>query len=123
MLSRARTAAHVERVVGLWAVGTRLQTWSGHQVGLPGVPAVVHAVVAPWTTTGRLSVWARGQFALQHRGNDLRDWLIVTLTAGAQRVAAAPPPVHRTFPPLAPAPTASPPHDRTAAPHARLAAA
>ena len=101
VLTRARTAAPVERVVGLWALGTLVQTWVGQQVGLPTVPTPVAAVVAQWTTTNRLSVWARGQFALQDRSGHLRAWLIATLTAGAQRVAAAPPPGERTFPPLA----------------------
>lgn len=102
VLTRARDAGHVERLVGLWALGTLLQTWIGQQVGLPTVPPPVAAVVAQWTTTGRLSVWARGQFALQDRRGHLRDWLIATLTAGAQHIAAAPPPVQRAFPPLIP---------------------
>ena len=102
MLARLHDAAHVERVVGLWALGTLLQTCIGQQVGLATVPAPVAAVVAQWTTTGRLSVWARGQFALQDRSGHLRDWLTATLIAGAQRVTAAPPPVQRLFPPLAP---------------------
>lgn len=101
VLTRARSAAHVERIVGLWALGALLQTWIGQQIGLPGVPAVVQAVVAQWTTTGRLSVWARGRFALQDRSGQLRDCLIATVTAGAQRLATAPPPTQRAFPPLA----------------------
>lgn len=109
VLTRAHDAGQVERVVGLWALGTLLQTWVGQQIGLPTVPAMVQAVVAQWTTTGRLSVWARGQFALQDRSGHLRAWLIATLTAGAQRVAAAaPPPVQRTVPPLAPLATTAP---------------
>jgi hypothetical protein len=100
VLTRARDAGQVARVVGLWALGTLLQTWVGQQIGLPTVPATVQAVVAQWTTTGRLSVWARGQFALQDRSGHLREWLAQTLTVGAQRLAAAPPAVQRTFPPL-----------------------
>lgn len=101
VLARLRDVAHVERVVGLWALGTLLQTCVGQQIGLASVPAPVASVVAQWTTTGRLSVWARGQFALQDRSGHLRDWLIATLTAGAQRIAAAPPLTQRTVPPLA----------------------
>lgn len=125
VLTRARAAGHVERVVGLWALGTLLQTWVGQQVGLPTAPAGVQAVVAQWTTTGRLSVWARGQFALQDRSGHLRAWLIATLTAGAQRVAAAPPPIPRPFPPLAPAAAAAAPapRRRPAAPRSQSAAA
>ena len=101
VLTRARDATHVECVVGLWALGALLQTWIGQQIAVPGVPTPVVAVAAQWTTTGRLSVWARGQFALQDRSGHLRDWLIATLTAGAQHIAAAPPPSRRTFPPRA----------------------
>ena len=90
VLARARTAAHVERVVGLWALGALLQTWVGHQIGLTSVPTPVASVVAQWTTTGRLSVWARGRFAFQDRSGHLRVWLIATLTAGARRVATTP---------------------------------
>ena len=100
VLTRLREAAYVERVVGLWALGTLLQAYVGQQLGLAMVPAPVATVVAQWTTTGRLSVWARGQFALQDRSGHLRDWLVATLTAGARRIAAAPPPTQPTVPPL-----------------------
>lgn len=100
VLTRARTVARVERVVGLWALGTLVQTWVGQQIGQSTAPAPAAAVVAQWTTTGRLSVWARGQFALQDRSGHLRAWLTATLTTGAQRIAAAPPPTQRACPPL-----------------------
>ena len=100
VLTRARGAAHVDRLVGLWALGTLFQSWVGSQIGMPSVPAPVAAVVAQGTTTGRLSVWARGRFALQDRSGHLRAWLIQTLTSGAQHVATAPPPTIRSFPTL-----------------------
>ncbi len=90
VLTRVREAGHVERLVGLWALGTLLQSWIGQQIGQHTVPPSVQAVVAQWTTTGRLSIWARGQFALQDRSGHLRPWLVETLTVGAQRIAAAP---------------------------------
>jgi len=90
VLAQARSAGHAEAVVGLWALGTLLQTWLGSQV-VQG-PAPVQAVAAQWTTTGRLSVWAQGQCAL--REPLLRAWVGPTMQMGAARVAAAPP-LHR----------------------------
>jgi hypothetical protein len=87
VLSRARRAAQVEHVVGLWALGALLQTWIGAQVAHG--PDAVRAVAAQWSTTGRLSVWTQGQCAL--REPLLRAWVAPTLQAGAARVAAAPP--------------------------------
>ena len=97
VVARLPTAARVERVVGLWALGALLQTWLGHQVGQPTAPAAVQAVVRQWTTTGRLSVWARGQLALTEVSGALRPWLLRTLPAGARR---------RTVRPVRLAPTA-----------------
>jgi hypothetical protein len=87
VLTQARSAAQVEHVVGLWALGALLQTWIGAQVAHG--PAAVRAVAAQWTTTGRLSVWAQGQCAL--REPQLRAWLRVTLQQGAAQVARVPP--------------------------------
>jgi hypothetical protein len=98
VLRQARTAGQVERVVGLWALGTLLQTWIGSQVAQG--PAAVQAVAAQWTTTGRLSVWAQGQCAL--REPLLAAWLPPIVQRGAQQVAAASQPV------------AVPPHARAA---------
>jgi len=50
----------VERVVGLWALGALVQTWVGHRLGQPSAAAPVPLLRREWTTTGRLSVWARG---------------------------------------------------------------
>jgi hypothetical protein len=90
VVARLPTAARVERVVGLWALGTLLQTWVGVQVGPATAPAAVQAVVAQWTTTGRLSVWARGRLALTDPSGALRDWLPAMLRAGARRVTPGP---------------------------------
>jgi hypothetical protein len=89
------TAEAVARLVGLWALGTLLQSWIGHQAGRPTAPLAVQRVVAQWTVTGRLSVWARGQLALTEPSGQLADWLTQTLAAGAQQIAAAPPPPKR----------------------------
>ena len=90
--ARQRTAERVEHLVGLWALGALLQSWVGHQAAQPAAPPLVRAVAAEWTTTGRLSVWARGQLALTEPTGRLGDWLRATLHAGAQHLAAAPPP-------------------------------
>ena len=97
-VARLTDAAVVDRLAGLWALGTLLQTWLGHQIAQADTPAAVRAVVRQWTTTGRLSVWARGRLALTEPSGWLTDWLLATLAAGAQRVAAAPPPPERVLP-------------------------
>jgi hypothetical protein len=79
----------VEAVVGLWALGSLLQTWIGVQ--LVQAPAAIRAVAAQWTTTGRLSVWGHGQLALAEPTGCLHPWLLQILADGATRVAAAPP--------------------------------
>jgi hypothetical protein len=89
----------VDTLLGLWALGSLLQSTLGDQVGRPDAPPVVRDVRARWTTTGRLSVWMRGRFALTDHSGDLRPWLLATLQATAQhlRHSVASPP--RTPPP------------------------
>jgi hypothetical protein len=77
----------VAAVVGLWALGTLLQSWVGDQLGQSDAPAEVQASLLQWSTTGRLSVWARGRFALTEPSGQLRPWLRQTLAAGAHRLA------------------------------------
>jgi hypothetical protein len=88
--ARLPSAARVGQVVGRWALATALQTWVGHQVGLPTAPAPVQAVARQWTTTGRLSVWARGRRARTEPSGRVRAWLRTTLAAGAETLATAP---------------------------------
>ena len=80
----------VERVVGLWALGALLQSWIGAQLRQTD-DSTARAIAAQWTTTGRLSVWATGRFALTDPSGSLRPWLIATLQTGANRIVAAPP--------------------------------
>ena len=89
-LARASRALIIDRVVGLWALSTLVQTWVGHQVGQPSAPRPLLLVRREWTTTGRLSVWARGQFALSDRSARLEPWLRQTLLAGACQVRQGP---------------------------------
>jgi len=90
--ARLRTAAEVEALVGLWALGALLQCWVGARAGAADAPPAVAAARAGWTTTGRLSVWARGKFALGDPHGRLRRWLAEALTDGAARIAARPAP-------------------------------
>jgi hypothetical protein len=105
-LTRRATAEAVAAVVGLWALGLLLQSYVGDRVGQDADP-VVQAMVRSWTTTGRLSVWARGQLALTDPSGRLRPWLERTLVAGAARIAAPPLPAtvlpfaRRPSPPVA----------------------
>jgi Transposase DDE domain len=89
-LAHLTEAALVDRVFGLWALGTLVQSWIGHHLGPASVPDVVREVRAHWTTSGRLSVWMRGRFALTDPSSDLHPWLLQTLTDLAQRLRAAP---------------------------------
>jgi hypothetical protein len=86
----AGTAAHVEALVGLWALAALTQTWIGQQTTSTGAPQAVRQVVRGWTTTGRVSIWARGRLALTDPSGRLRPWLRQTLWAGAARLAAPP---------------------------------
>jgi hypothetical protein len=86
-LARLPTAAQVERVVGLWALGALVQTALGVQVQAPSAPALVQRVRRQWTTTGRLSVWAAGRLALTEPSGRLRPWLTATLHTTAAQLA------------------------------------
>ena len=100
VVARLPDAARVERVVGLWALGALVQSWVGHE--LTHAAPAQRAVLGQWTTTGRLSVWARGRLALTDPSGALREWLADTLQEGARRLAAGPcgeaPPGERAAP-------------------------
>jgi hypothetical protein len=84
--ARRRTAEDVEGLVGLWALGALLQSWVGAQATAPDAPAEVRAARRGWCTTERLSVWARGKFALTEPSGSLRPWLLAVLADGAARI-------------------------------------
>jgi hypothetical protein len=92
-VARLTDALAVERVVGLWALGALVQTWVGHRAGLADAPWPVPLIRGEWATTGRLSVWARGQLALTEPTGRLRPWLRETLADGAHRMTLGPLPV------------------------------
>lgn len=89
-LARLTDPAVVDRVFGLWALGTLVQSSIGHHLGSASVPDAVREVCAHWTTSDRLSVWMRGRFALTDLSGDLHPWLLDSLAALAQRLRAAP---------------------------------
>jgi len=80
----------VERVVGLWVLGSLLQNWLGAQTVDATCPPAVQAAVAQWSTSGRLSIFARGQLLLREPSAPVQDWVAQTLRAGAAQIAAAP---------------------------------
>jgi hypothetical protein len=91
-VAQARSCTQVAGIVGLWALALLLQSWVGDQVGAASAPPAVQAVVRQWTTSGRLSLVARGRFVFADRSGDLDDWLIATLQAAAARLTPAPAP-------------------------------
>jgi hypothetical protein len=96
-VARLAETEAVARVVGLWALGRLLQSGLGDQVGQSDDPTV-QAVVRGWSTTGRLSVWARGRLTLTDRSGHLHLWRLPTLAAGAARLVAQPPLPDRVLP-------------------------
>lgn len=89
VVTRLPTAEAVARLVGLWALSALVQMWVGDQVAHG--PAPVRVVTAQWTTTRRLSLWARGRLVFTDPSGDLTVWLQMTLNRGTQRIASAPP--------------------------------
>jgi hypothetical protein len=83
VLAHTTQAERVEHLVGLWALGTLLQSWLGDQVGAADAPDLVQRVRRQWTTTGRLSVLARGRLALTEPSGWLRAWVLERFAAGA----------------------------------------
>jgi hypothetical protein len=88
-IAAAATAQRVDALVGLWALGTLLQSWLGDQLTAATTPAAIRAVAAEWTVHGRLSVWARGRLALTDVSGRLRFWIPAALRAAADRFTAA----------------------------------
>jgi hypothetical protein len=91
VLMRQPTVARAERFVGLWAVGTLLQCWIGAQTLRAAGENPGAAGARQWATTPRLSVWARGHFALTDPRGHLGGWLEQALADAAIRLRQAPP--------------------------------
>jgi len=94
-LARETDAHAVDRLVGLWALSSAIQTALGDRLThMDASPAVAQAR-ARWTTTDRLSVWMRGRFALTDPFGDLAPSILDALHHTAQRLRDAPPlPLH-----------------------------
>jgi hypothetical protein len=95
VLARVSVQAQVARLRGLAALGLLVQSWLGVQARHAAAQAAVAAdpvaaVVAGWTTSGRLSGWGHGQLALTEPSERLAAWIGTQLGAGAARLAAAP---------------------------------
>lgn len=96
-LSNEGDAHVVDALLGLWALGSLIQTSLGEQVGRTDAPAVVQQARARWTTTGRLSIWMRGRFALTDPFGDLRPWLLRTLAKPPRLLQQTAPPHTNTI--------------------------
>lgn len=116
------TAGPVDALLGLWALGTLLQTWLGVATAAADVPATVAVEAAGWTTSGRLSCWARGRCVLRDGSGRLDEWAEARLWAGVARVRAAPPVRWRPVPLPATASGPRRPPAETTDPGLRLAA-
>ena len=68
---------------------TDFQPRQGAQATGAALPVAVQEMVGEWTTTGRVSVWARGRFALTDPSGRLTGWLEQVLRRGAAAVAPA----------------------------------
>jgi hypothetical protein len=90
-MAAAPSADRVDALCGLWALGALVQTWLGAATLAPEVPEAVAAEAAGWTTTGRVSLWARGRFVLRDGSGRLDGWAEATLRAGAAQIALVPP--------------------------------
>ncbi len=88
--ARAASAERVAALVGLLALGCLAQSVLGDAAGLPDAPPAALAARRGWCTTARLSVWARGHFALLDRSGTLDAWATDALLAAAEHIARAP---------------------------------
>jgi Transposase DDE domain len=85
-VARLGDAAAVDGLVGLWALGTLVQSWLGAACCGEAAPALLVQAAGGWTTTGRLSVWARGKLLLTSSNPALQSWLRTRVAEGADRL-------------------------------------
>jgi hypothetical protein len=94
-VAREPEAHVVDSLLGLWALGSCLQTTRGDRLSHRDVAPAVRDARARWTPTDRLSGWLRGRFALTDPVGDLRPHLLTSLHATARQLhgsLTAPPP-------------------------------
>ena len=92
MLPQQQSAAAAEALWSLLMLAQLLQHWLGSGVGEPGP---TRWLPLRWTVHGRLSLWARGQAALQEEDPAIQTWLRTRLALGAARVQTTAPPRRR----------------------------
>lgn len=91
-VARLGDAAAVDGLVGLWALGTALQTTLGAACCGADAPVLLQQAQTGWTTTGRLSVWARGKLLLTSHDARIQTWLqghLATSLPGLAQLAVA----------------------------------
>ena len=102
------SAAEVDALTGLWALGTLVQTWIGLGLTAPDATPAVRATLRSWSTTGRLSWWLRGRFALESPEPVMQQWVLDRLAAAQEPLRAAPPGIIPfVMPPPTPMPQAA----------------
>jgi hypothetical protein len=107
---RRASAAEVDALTGLWALGTLVQTWLGLGLTASDAPPAVRAMLSSWSTSGRLSWWLRGRFALESPEPVIHRWILDRLGAAQPALVDAAPAI---IPFIAP-PTTCPPHQQAA---------
>jgi hypothetical protein len=98
---RRASAAEVDALTGLWALGTLVQTWLGLGLTASDAPPAVRAMLPSWSTSGRLSWWLRGRFAMESPEPVMHQWILERLGAAQPAlVDAAPAIIPFIAPPL-----------------------
>lgn len=89
VVRRAPSAERVTALAGIWALGTLVQTWVGHELRAAPQDSPISGVLPGWSTTGRLSVWMVGRLALTDPTGQLQGWLWKALQRGTDRLTTA----------------------------------
>lgn len=89
LAAAASTLSEVDHLVGLMALASVLVLWLGQQVGIAEGDDLWVVAQHRWTTTGRLSIWARGVLALRDPQGDLDARVQECLEAAVARIAAS----------------------------------
>ena len=84
----------VEARVGLAALGLVCQLWLGDRAQRVSRAEAVGQLCRQWTTSDRLSPWARGYLLLADREGSADTWVLDCVAEAAQIIADAPPLAH-----------------------------
>jgi hypothetical protein len=91
VVGQAPTAALVDAITGVAALGAIIQTLIGAAAGCTA-DAAAQARQRQWTTTDRLSVFSRGRLVLHDRAHAWLPWLTQVLPELADRLRGLPAP-------------------------------